>query len=61
MNAKYKQWMYNNKESHTGGNGDVNMTALAEECALHFGVLTEKGDSEEEQIMFEIATDFFNS
>jgi hypothetical protein len=57
--AKWKQWMYKNVQNHTDANGDVNMTTLAEDCAEAFGVLTELGDSEEETIMFEIATDFF--
>jgi hypothetical protein len=58
--AKYKQWMESNVGEYTDVNCDVNMTELAEGCADHFGVMTELGDSEEETIMFEIATDFFN-
>jgi len=57
---KYKQWMNSNVDQYTDINGDVNMTGLAEGCADHFGVMTELGDSEEETIIFEIATDFFN-
>ena len=58
--AKYKLWMKNNITNYTDSNGDVNMTELAEGCADHFRVMTELGDSEEETIMFEIATNFFN-
>ena len=52
--AKYKQWMQSNYENYS------NMTELAEGCAMHFDLLSELGNTEEETIMFEIATDFFS-
>jgi hypothetical protein len=57
--AKYKQWMQSNVKDFTNKNGDVNMTELAECCADNFNVITDDGESEEETIIFEIATAFF--
>jgi len=56
----YKNWMSENLSDFIDFNGDVNMTELGEGCANHFGVMTELGDSEEETIIFEVATEFYN-
>lgn len=58
--ADYRTYMSSVVAEHTDINGDVNMTELAEDCQNHFGLLTEDGDSEQEEIIFEIATEFYN-
>jgi hypothetical protein len=54
-----KQWMDSNVQNHTIL-GEVNMTTLGEDCAESFGVLTELGDSDDEVIIFEIASEYFS-
>ena len=56
MENQYKNWMKENVKDCIDENGDVNMTLLGESCAQHFGV---KMDSEEEERIFEIASEFF--
>jgi hypothetical protein len=54
-----KSWMDSNIKNHIL-NGKVNMTRLAEDCAENFNVSTEMGDSEDEELIFDIATEYFN-
>jgi hypothetical protein len=58
MKNQYRKWMSENVQDCIDGNGEVNMTLLGESCADHFGVMTDKGDSPEEEIIFEVATEF---
>lgn len=57
----FRTYMKSALADHTDRNGEVNMTTLAEDCANHFGLLSESGDTEPESIIFEIATEFFNN
>lgn len=54
-----KNWMNENVTNHTI-KGEVNITTLGEECAEHFGLLTEHGDSSDEELIFEIASEYFS-
>jgi hypothetical protein len=54
-----KNWMDANVIDHTV-KGEVNMTSLGEECAAHFGVLSETGNSSDEELIFEIASEYFS-
>ena len=58
--AKYLAWMKVNVHTYTDTIGDVNMTNLAEGCARNYGVMTYDGNSDDEELIFELATLFFN-
>ena len=55
--GKYYNWMVLNCGEHMNSIGEINMTSLAEECAYVFGVDTDDGDSDEEEKIFEIASE----
>jgi hypothetical protein len=38
---------------------EIDMTLLAEDCADHFGVMSEDGNTEIEETIFEIAVDYY--
>jgi len=40
--------------------GEVNMTLLAQGCADHFELLTEMGETDIEEKIFELVTEFFS-
>ena len=54
-----KVWMNLHVNEHTN-NGEVTMTSLAEACAEHFGFLSEFGDTPEEELIFEVASEYFS-
>lgn len=55
----YRQWMKENVHRYTNRIGDVDITGLAEECAERFGRSTPDGTGEIEEIIFEVASEFF--
>ena len=53
----YYKWMVENCGEHMNNRGEINMTTLGEDCAAAFRVMTDQGDSEIEERIFEIASD----
>lgn len=53
MRKQYLNWMKQNHQEYS------NMTELGEACADHFNVMSDDGRTEEEEIIFEVATNFY--
>jgi hypothetical protein len=65
--SQIRNWMrthYNDKHNecfvYRNATLEIDMTLLSESCAEHFGVLSEDGNTEIEETIFEIASEFFS-